>query len=496
MSLTNSPPAHYQIVRMPQNRLELYHFVRAVWGMTIPSVQVCADHSTPFEAFAQAYFAENAISVWEASRGFGGKTQMLGVLGLMEATTLNAQVAILGGSGAQSLRAYEATKEGWASPNAPKNLLAKEPTRFMTAFKTNAWIETLLASQRSVRGIHPQRLRLDEVDEMDVTIFNAALGTQMMGKRGKQSGIQTHVVISSTHQYPDGTFTEVLRRARENDWTIHRWCYRETANPVDGWLTEAEIERKKKEVPAAMWEAEYELQEPSFEGRAFNTEAVEEAFQGPELDTDQWAIAPPDHEMCCTGVDWAKEVDLTVMTTFDTQGVDPSVPGEHVWYCVAWEMAARMPWPAQVYRLEQRYRSYPGYLAHDATGLGNVLTDYFDPELRRNHRDSICDVVLTGGHNVIGKSSAGKVSMSRVTMFSDYIAAIENRLIKYPRIAQVYNEHRYCTMKDLFGSGHPPDSVVAGAVAWAMRPKIGQTLIPLPIVMSRSNPFVIAQRHA
>jgi hypothetical protein len=52
-----------------------------------------------------------------------------------------------------------------------------------------------------------------------------------------------------------------------------------------------------------------------------------------------------------------------------------------------------------------------------------------------------------------------------------------------------------CTMQDLFGSGHPPDSVVAGAVAWAMRPKVGQTLIPLPITVDRADPFALPQRH-
>jgi hypothetical protein len=488
----------YQIVRGPQTYAELYHFLRAVWGVTIPSVRVCPDHSTPFAALAEAYFAETTISVWEASRGFGGKTQLLALLALMEATTLHAQVAILGGSGAQSLRAYEATREGWSSANSPKALLAKEPTRFMTALKTNAWIETLLASQRSVRGIHPNRLRLDEVDEMDLPIFNAALGTQMMGKRGLQTGLQTHVVVSSTHQYPDGTFTYVLREAQTRNWSVHKWCFKETSNPIDGWLTQAEIARKKSEVPQAMWDAEYELQEPSFEGRAFNTVAVEGAFVGEEFDTDKWAIRPAEHRLHITGIDWAKEVDLTVMSTFDTQNVDVTVEGEKVWHCVAFEYSRRVPWPAQVSRAEARYRAYPGYLGHDATGLGNVLVDYFDADLRRANRERILDVVLSGGNSGggIAPNVYGKVTVSRATLFSDYIAAVENGLVKYPRIKLAYDEHRYCTMDNLFGKGHPPDSVVAGAIAWAQRGKIGQTLPPAPIAHSRTNPFDIAGQPA
>jgi hypothetical protein len=54
-------------------------------------------------------------------------------------------------------------------------------------------------------------------------------------------------------------------------------------------------------------------------------------------------------------------------------------------------------------------------------------------------------------------------------MFSEYITAIERNDLHYPRIDYAYDEHRYVTVDDLFGSGHPPDSVVAGALAWTQR---------------------------
>ena len=37
----------------------------------------------------------------------------------------------------------------------------------------------LTASQKSVRGPHPPSLLLDEIDEMDLEIFDAALGQPM-----------------------------------------------------------------------------------------------------------------------------------------------------------------------------------------------------------------------------------------------------------------------------------------------------------------------------
>ena len=54
----------------------------------------------------------------------------------------------------------------------------------------------------------------------------------------------------------------------------------------------------------------------------------------------------------------------------------------------------------------------------------------------------------------------------RVDLFRNYIAAIERHEIVCPRIDVFYTEHLYCGEDDLFGSGHPPDTVVAMALAY------------------------------
>ena len=35
-----------------------------------------------------------------------------------------------------------------------------------------------------------------------------------------------------------------------------------------------------------------------------------------------------------------------------------------------------------------------------------------------------------------------------------------------PRVEPFYTEHRFCRVDDVFGSGHPPDTVVAMALAY------------------------------
>ena len=62
-----------------------------------------------------------------------------------------------------------------------------------------------------------------------------------------------------------------------------------------------------------------------------------------------------------------------------------------------------------------------------------------------------------------GVTLVGRV---RTDLFRNDIGAIERHEIVCPRIDAFYTEHKYCGEDDLFGSGHPPDTVVAMALAY------------------------------
>ena len=448
-------------VRPPQDDEELWWYVKAVWGVEIPRKKICEGHQSPFEAFANAYFCRAPISLWKASRGFGGKSTMLGMLTIMEATTLGAQVTVLGGSASQSTRVHEVTHEAWYSARAPKHLLSGDPTRFHTRLTNGAWILALMASQKSVRGPHPQRLRLDEVDEMEIPIFEAAQGQPMDAR-----GVQSQTVISSTHQYPDGTMTELLRRATEKDWPVFEWCWRESLEP-HGWLSAESVERKKHEVSKTMWDTEYDLQEPSFEGRAIASEHVERMFDfalghyAGAVDEDITIEEPVEGAGYVTGVDWAKERDWTIVRTFRID-VEP-------WVEVAFLRTGRKPWPAMIADVELRMMRYKGMLIHDATGLGDVVDDLISYDRRM-----VKDRVLRG--------------REREAIFTEYIAGIEQDAMKSPRIDYAYNEHKYVRQVDLFGAGHPPDTFIAGALAWSARRRIFHPLLGPANIGVRSSP--------
>ena len=68
--------------------------------------------------------------------------------------------------------------------------------------------------------------------------------------------------------------------------------------------------------------------------------------------------------------------------------------------------------------------------------------------------------------NILHFSARVVVTPGGPSQAADDIAALERHEIKMPRVEPVYSEHRYCRAEDLFGHGHPPDTVVACALAY------------------------------
>jgi hypothetical protein len=414
----------------------LRDFVHYAWGVSFPDVKVCPNHSTPWRVFADAYFARFPVIVLHGSRGLAGKSFLLSVLGLTEAVTLGADVNILGGSGEQSRRVLDHMRDRWAWDGAPSSMLTGE-ARTETRLTNGATVEALMASQASVRGPHPARLRCDEIDEMSLSILDAAMGQPM-----DQNGVKAQTVMSSTRQYADGTMTEILRRASSKGWPVHEICWRENLQP-HGWLTQSQVDQKRSEVTEGMWTTEYELQEPSPESRAIQPAAVEEMFSKTlgeyEGNAHEYIEIeePVKGARYATGADWARSKDWTIISTLRTDVRPMRV--------VAWERTGRLDWPVMIKRYTDRRKRFPGSGSHDATGLGDVVQSY----------------VGEGGMILVGQA--------RADLLTEYIAAIERREIKSPYIKWAYSEHKYASREDVYSGGsvhHLPDSICAGALSW------------------------------
>lgn len=226
-------------------------------------------------------------------------------------------------------------------------------------------------------------------------------------------------------------------------------CYKENLVGRDGlgWLEDAEVERKRNEVTQQMWDAEYDLQEPSSDDRAIDTAAVERMFsethgQFPgSLGSEEQYEAPAFAGEYATGCDWAKSKDYLINVTMRTD--------QFPYRWVAFKRDGRRPWPVMVEDFNERVKAYNNSnAAHDATGIGGVIDDLLTVDAE--------GLLLQG--------------RTRSTLLSEYIKAIENDEIRAPHVEWAYGEHKYATYKDVYGTGHLPDSLCAGALAyWAFK---------------------------
>lgn len=483
----------FYLQRLPETDDELWWVVRAMWGTTIPRTPVCPEHCTPFQAFADAYFERNSVdpdspvqdmALWHGSRGLSGKSFMLAVLGLTKAVLKGADVNLLGGSFEQSKNIHIHMRNIWDYDNAPRYMLNSE-SNTKVELSNDGVIRPLTASQRTVRGPHPPFLLLDEIDEMDIEILDAALGQPLPQYNKKLQWInEPYTVMCSTWQRPAGTMTEIMRRAEERRIPVYRWCYREAANPVDGWLTQKAIDGKKAAIPKVMWETEYELNEPSIGTRAFDSEAVERAYSLPnepifvkeKKDFEEYRFEEPARDgKYVAGADWAKEQDYTVIAV----GRIDKTPHELVYYA----RFNRLPYPIMIDYFNKAINDYNAHPIHDGTGLGNVIQDHLDERAQK--------------FLMVGEA--------RSRMLSEYVNAIESDKWRYPKALKTpYIETKYCEVGDLYHGHtkdyHLPDTVCAFALmeyqARRFAPYVGPQVLPKTIDTNRyAKAFEVPQRE-
>lgn len=444
-------------VDVPQNRDELRDWLSKYAGVTLPFQACCDDHTSPLDAVWEAYAAEAPRSVWWASRGFGGKSVALAALSFVEAITLACEVTLLGGSLEQSQRVHQyhngerrslnRGKVFWEAPGAPRYLLETDPTRRQTRLTNGGSIEVLTASQKSVRGPHPQRLRGDEIDEMDRDIWDAA-----QGQPQEAGGVREQVVGSSTYQNANGTMAGELREARENGYPVRRWCWRCVLQENGGWLTREAAERKFETIPEHMRKVEYDLEEPAVEDTLFDRAALDRMFTmhpadskvGGGLNTKYTFEEPTDDGEYAVGADWGKARDRSIIVTLRTDVTPVRV--------VRYRHMGRIPFPQMVDAFNTDVNDYNASACHDATGIGAVIDDYLE--------------VMSEPVKMVGKI--------RSDLFGNYVVGIEQEQIVCPDIAYMRDEHKWCTVGDVYGgTGHPPDTVVAGAMAWRAATALG-----------------------
>ena len=259
---------------------ELLDFIEAFWGFHIPRAKVCPDHTPPAAYIAAAFFEEVLDCVCWANRS-GGKTFNGALVTWLDSVFKGGcETKILGGSGEQSLRMYEHMKSFITKPF--QHLVEGDALRTRTHLINGSNIQILTASTKSVRGPHPQKLKLDEVDEFEDKIYEAAL---LIPKSAR--GIKSSVQIYSTMHKAYGLMNRVITEAAETGYQIFKWCVLDVlekcvdrdcntcelwedcegrARNANGFYSIEDAISAKRKVSKETWESEMLCRMPSQEG--------------------------------------------------------------------------------------------------------------------------------------------------------------------------------------------------------------------------------------
>ncbi|MFZ5451501.1 MAG: hypothetical protein ACOZF2_06480 [Thermodesulfobacteriota bacterium] len=288
---------------------ELLEFIESFWGLRIPRVHVCPEHTPPAQYIIDSFFEEVQDSVCWANRG-GGKT-LLGALATWLDTVFKPECAtkILGGSLEQSKKMYQhltGEGDGWGLVTEDFQYLTEgEMLAARTATINGSNINILTASMKSVRGPHPQKLKLDEVDECDDRIYEAAL----LIPKTKRS-IRASTQIYSTMHKAYGLMNRVIEEAAVSGYKVYKWCvfdvmekcqeWRECetcplledcqgkARHADGFYSIEDAISEKRKVSRDTWLSEMLCYKPSQEGLIYkefdiDVHVVSDPFEdGPE----------------------------------------------------------------------------------------------------------------------------------------------------------------------------------------------------------------------
>jgi hypothetical protein len=288
---------------------ELLEFIESFWGLRIPREHVCPEHTPPSQYIIDSFFEQVQDSVCWANRG-GGKT-LLGALATWLDTVFKPECAtkILGGSLEQSKKMYQhltGEGDGWGLVTEDfQYLIEGEMLAAKTATLNGSNINILTASMKSVRGPHPQKLKLDEVDECDDRIYEAAL----LIPKTKRC-IRASTQIYSTMHKAYGLMNRVIEEAALSGYKIYKWCvfdvmekcpeWRECdtcelwedcqgkARHADGFYSIEDAISEKRKVSRDTWLSEMLCHKPSQEGLIYkefdiNVHVVSDPFKdGPE----------------------------------------------------------------------------------------------------------------------------------------------------------------------------------------------------------------------
>lgn len=249
----------------------------------------------------QSLSSKNIVIV--AGRGIG-KTLALAVVALWYVLVMSIsenrpfKVVILAGSLPQAKICFNYVMDFINKTPFLQKHLAKEPTQSEISFKDGSWIRPLPASEKSIRGHHPDLLIIDEAAVVDEDIIYSALPMTAPSPFARQ-------IFSTT---PSEGFSWIEDKWEHQDqypvpdWKFFNWN-------AESFLPQDQVELLKKMLPANEYTSEIQGLPYKREGKVFRLEDLKECqLKKEEIDEDN---SKPGEVYA--GVDWGYYPAPTVL---------------------------------------------------------------------------------------------------------------------------------------------------------------------------------------
>lgn len=221
------------LLNPPQNDEELSEFIRLALvvdnrPLFMPDKRITPDHATPFQFVADLFFERVRNAIGFANRS-GGKTLATAVLNFLDMFfKRNCEIASFGAVLQQAEKCYRYFKSFLTLPwfvefkhvyqeTVGRAFIIKE-LKSETEFDNGSTLHILTGTEKGLRSPHPNKCRIDEVDEMPWSLLQTGLSMA-----AGNDDVMGQNVFTSTRQHDRGAMQRLMDQAEEKGIKVYQW---------------------------------------------------------------------------------------------------------------------------------------------------------------------------------------------------------------------------------------------------------------------------------
>lgn len=205
-------------------------FVELAFGLKIPAKVVTPGHRPPFRFVSDLFFERTKNALGFANRS-GSKTLSVALLNFIDMLFKpGCEIASAGAVRDQADKCYRYFTQFCQLPwfldlSARYHSITgrpffdpKDQVKAHTDFGNGSRLEVITGSEKGLRGPHPHKARIDEIDLIEWSVLQTGLSMAHSG-----NGIRGQNVFTSTRQYAQGSMQQLLETAAEKGIEVYQW---------------------------------------------------------------------------------------------------------------------------------------------------------------------------------------------------------------------------------------------------------------------------------